>query len=180
MAFIKKGKQEKTGTAAGKLSVMRLAGTVFFLAVLAFSFSCNEQQKEDSGLSPEEKAKKRILDSFILPPEAEFQKVEVMPEKNMLIASYGSTESVDYISEFFKQRIKREGLEIVQEFPNGLNYRNKQGKQIGVAWFSRDPDLSEYQCVFRISYLPLPPELKPAEAEEEKAPGKKEAKEERE
>lgn len=181
MAIVKKGKEKgrESGRPAG-VSMFRLPVLLLLVAVLAGFSACNGEQQKEPELSPAERAKKRILDSFIIPPEAEFKEVKVMPEKDMLIASYGSKEPIDYISDFFKQRIKREGLEIVQKSPNGVNYRNKQGKQIGVAWFSRDPDLSEYQCVFRISYLPLPPELKPAEAEQQKAPSQKEAKEEQE
>ncbi len=137
---------------------------VMFMAVSA----CNGDKEQDSGLSPEERAKKEILDSFITPPDAELKNVKILEDKNMLIASYGSKESIDFIEKFFTERVEREGHKTFQESSQGLTYDNGKGKQIGVLWFPRDPDISEYKCVFRMSYMPLPPELKKKPAEKEK------------
>ncbi len=140
--------------------LFQLAFCTAFLLMSAGSIGCNGDEGPNDNLSPRERAKKNILDSLVVPPEAEFKNVKVLENKNMLIASYGSKQSIDFISKFFSDRIKREGFEILQEGEQGFTYENKEGKQIGVLWFPRDPDLSEYKCVFRISYMPLPPELR--------------------
>jgi|GEM_PF-4167210 len=143
-------------------------GAVFGLLVMFMAmYACNGDKDQDDGLSPEERAKKQILDSFITPPDAKLKDVKILEEKNILIASYGSQESIDFIEKFFTERINREGHKIHQKSPQGLTYDNGEGKQIGVLWFPRDPDLSEYKCVFRMSYMPLPPELKKKTAEKE-------------
>jgi hypothetical protein len=109
---------------------------------------------------PAAAAKKKILDSLIIPPGAELKDTEV--REFDLQFSFLSKQPVDSLNLFFNDQVIAKGYTIVLNNQAGINYVDKEGRRINVSWFTKDPDIYKgYQSSIVIAVQPLPPELRP-------------------
>lgn len=143
--------------AAGNISPVRAAAWAL-AAVLALSaLSC----KGGSGEEKAAKAQQEIIESLILYPDAAQRSVKADAEKDSLIISYGTNESLDALQKFYSEAVRKKLFKIVLESETGISYRDDAGRLVTIMWYARDPDISEYRSVFHVAVQPLPPELKP-------------------
>jgi hypothetical protein len=134
-----------------------LAAWALAAAVALSAFSCKNQGPKES---PQERAKKEIIQSLILPPDSALKGTEVKPELDTLILQYGTNQDIDSIGKFYKQQIPEKNYAVVVESDSGVTYQDNKSRNVTVMWFARDPDLSQYKTVFSVAVNPLPPELK--------------------
>ncbi|HUT54562.1 MAG TPA: hypothetical protein VM658_14325 [bacterium] len=135
------------------------AAWVLAAAIALSVFACKDKGPKET---PQERAKREIISSLILPPDSALRGTEVKPEMDMFILQYGTNQDTDALVKFYRQQIMEKKYTVVAEGDSGVTYQDDKSRSITVMWFSRDPDLSEYKTVFSVAVNPLPPELKKA------------------
>ena len=130
------------------------------LASVAISTASCKNRGSEGGETPQERAKREIIESLFLPPDSRLQDVKVMQDKNMMTLMYASNESLETVEEFFESKTRERGYSRVSESSSSISYMDESHRNITVMWFARDPDLYEFKTVFRVAVSPLPPELK--------------------
>jgi hypothetical protein len=159
----------KTNVSAGllrrdKIKPRRISASVLtraaLWAVLALAVSVASCKSSEGGETPQERAKREIVESLFLPPDSRLQEMKVMRDSDMLTIMYATNESLEKVEEFFTSKTRERGYSRVSESSSGISYRDESRRNITVMWFARDPDLYEFKTVFRVAVSPLPSELK--------------------
>lgn len=146
----------------------RALGMMALVVLLAGLLVGGCKQKEEApepapepapAVDPAQAAKKKLLDSLLVPPGSELKNTELL--EHDLQFTFWSKSPVESLNLFFNEQVTARGYAIVMNTPAGINYVDQEGRRINISWFVKDPDLHEgHQSSFMVAVQPLPPELR--------------------
>ena len=128
-----------------------MAAAGAWAVLLALAVSVGSCKGDEGGETPQQRAKREIIESLFVPPNSQLQETKIMVATDMLTLRYGTNETLETLEQFFKEQARQKKYATVSETASGISYQDDKRRHITVMWFARDPDLSEFKTIFRIA-----------------------------